>query len=240
MANCETHNLPVLELESHQIREALRCVLHTIIFNRALGYVIPKDVDSELFDITYVQCGDPGVEAKVESRISDFCTQVEKKPAELHQLQLSFYETRRKQAWFGTQDERLYWETWVISVLVLQPDIGLQQQGPQAGAPTSAGAAAAPGQQTQTQQQQAQAQAASQVRAARQARLQSALEEQLGIVVRRVNDRRDHIPPVLSASAVTFPFDISISGSSTRGSLQGGLQAVGKMLMKATPPPVLG
>ncbi|EFJ47979.1 hypothetical protein VOLCADRAFT_117751 [Volvox carteri f. nagariensis] len=179
MANCETHNLPVLELEPHQIREALRCVLHTIIFNRALGYVIPTDVDSELFDITYVQCGEPGVEARVESRISDFCAQVEKKPAELHQLHLSFYETRRKQAWFGTQDERLYWET-------------------------------------------------------------CALEEQLAIVVRRVNDRRDHIPPVLSPSAVTFPFDITFSGSSTRGSLQGGLQAVGKMLMKATPPPVLG
>ncbi|GIL84135.1 hypothetical protein Vretimale_11086 [Volvox reticuliferus] len=249
MANCETHNLPVLELEPHQIREALRCVLHTIIFTRALGYVIPKDVDSELFDVTYVQCGDPGVEAKVESRITDFCTQVEKKPAELHQLQLSFYETRRKQAWFGTQDERLYWETWVVSVLVLQPDIALLQQQQQQhqqhqlqqqgsfGALT--GAAHHHHHHHHQSQQQAQ-QLTSQVRAARQARLQSALEEQLTLVVRRVNDRRDHIPPVLSTSAVTFPFDITFSGTSTRGSLQGGLQAVGKMLMKATPPPVLG
>ncbi|PNH02238.1 hypothetical protein TSOC_011809, partial [Tetrabaena socialis] len=128
MANCETHNLPVLELEPHQICEALRCVLHTIIFNRALGYVVPKDVDSELFDITYVQCGDPGVEARVEARIADFCAAVDKRPAELHQLQLSFYETRRRQAWFGTQDERLYWEAWVVSVLVLQPDVATLQQ----------------------------------------------------------------------------------------------------------------
>lgn len=30
-------------------------------------------------------------------------TQVDKRPADLHQLQLSFYETRRKQAWFGMQ-----------------------------------------------------------------------------------------------------------------------------------------
>ncbi len=29
-------------------------VLHTIIFNRALGAFRPKEVDSELFDITYV------------------------------------------------------------------------------------------------------------------------------------------------------------------------------------------
>lgn len=48
--------------------------------------------------------------------------------------------------------------------------------------------------------------------AARQARLLSSLEEQLGFVVRCVNDRRDHIPPVMSATAVTFPFDISFSG----------------------------
>ena len=30
-------------------------VLHTIIFNRALGAFRPKEVDSELFDITYVR-----------------------------------------------------------------------------------------------------------------------------------------------------------------------------------------
>ena len=29
--------------------------LHTILFNRALGPVRPKEVDSELFDITYVR-----------------------------------------------------------------------------------------------------------------------------------------------------------------------------------------
>lgn len=30
-------------------------VLHTIMFNRSLGQVKPQDVDSELFDITYVR-----------------------------------------------------------------------------------------------------------------------------------------------------------------------------------------
>jgi hypothetical protein len=30
-------------------------VLHTIIFNRSLGYVVPKEVDTELFDVTYVR-----------------------------------------------------------------------------------------------------------------------------------------------------------------------------------------
>ena len=29
-------------------------ILHTIVFHRALGLVRPKDVDLELFDVTYV------------------------------------------------------------------------------------------------------------------------------------------------------------------------------------------
>jgi len=29
-------------------------ILHTIVFHRALGLVRPKDIDSELFEITYV------------------------------------------------------------------------------------------------------------------------------------------------------------------------------------------
>lgn len=35
--------------------DAFAGVLHTIIFNRALGPVRPREIDSELFDITYVR-----------------------------------------------------------------------------------------------------------------------------------------------------------------------------------------
>jgi hypothetical protein len=50
------------------------------------------------------------------------------------------------------------------------------------------------------------------VRVARAARLQSALEDRLAAIVQAVNDKREHIPPVVSAAVVTFPFDISIAG----------------------------
>lgn len=33
-------------------------ILHTIIFHRALGLVRPKDIDLELFEITYVSDSD--------------------------------------------------------------------------------------------------------------------------------------------------------------------------------------
>lgn len=56
MANCEVFALkPVLELEAHQIREVLRLLLHSIIFQRALGPVKPVERDSELFDVTWVR-----------------------------------------------------------------------------------------------------------------------------------------------------------------------------------------
>lgn len=50
------------------------------------------------------------------------------------------------------------------------------------------------------------------VRAQRQARLEGSIEELIAFVVRCVNDRRDHIPPVVSSGTITFPFDITFSG----------------------------
>ena len=54
MSNCEVVSLPELDVEYHQVKDVLRCVLHTILFNRALGLVRPREVDLALFDITYV------------------------------------------------------------------------------------------------------------------------------------------------------------------------------------------
>jgi autophagy-related protein 101 len=55
MSNCEVFNLPSIEVELHQLREVLRCLVHTVIFNRALGPLKPEVHDSELFDITWVR-----------------------------------------------------------------------------------------------------------------------------------------------------------------------------------------
>lgn len=38
----------------HQADYTTAGLIHTIVFNRSLGYVTPLDVDSELYDITYV------------------------------------------------------------------------------------------------------------------------------------------------------------------------------------------
>ena len=50
------------------------------------------------------------------------------------------------------------------------------------------------------------------VRARRHTKLQTAVEEALLAVICAVNDKKDHIPPVVSPHLVTFPFDITITG----------------------------
>lgn len=40
----------------------------------------------------------------------------------------------------------------------------------------------------------------------------SSLEAALAAITRCVNEKRDHIPPVVSSSTVTFPFDITMTG----------------------------
>ncbi|KAK9826858.1 hypothetical protein WJX81_000664 [Elliptochloris bilobata] len=194
MSNCEINNLPTLEVEQHQVREVLRCLLHTIIFSRALGPVRPREVDSELFDITYVQCGDPQVDEKIEAKINQFYGWVEKHPGKHGQVSLSFYEKRKKQSGWaiigGAQEERLYWEQWCVNLLLVDSSVSQEEQST-FSLPS--------------------------VRAQRQAKLQAALEELMTLVIRTVNEKKDHIPPVVSSAVLTFSFDISIAGAGSRG-----------------------
>jgi hypothetical protein len=47
-------------------------------------------------------------------------------------------------------------------------------------------------------------------RAARHAALETALSGALMYILRTVNERKEHIPPVVSGGVVSFPFDIAL------------------------------
>lgn len=66
---------------------------------------------------------------------------------------------------------------------------------------------------------------------------QAAVEEAVGFVLKAVNGKREHTPP-LSASSTVYPFEIAVQGGGGRGS--GLHQTVKKLLQHAAPPPVLG
>ncbi|KAI3426852.1 hypothetical protein D9Q98_006798 [Chlorella vulgaris] len=211
MSNCEVHTLtPVFELEQHQVREVLRILLHTIVFNRALGPVKPVERDSELFEVTWVECGDAEAARRIEEKVTQFVSWAQRNPGTRGQVCLSFYEKRQRQSWFSTSEERLYWEQWVVEVAVVEPP--------------------------PAEFEEQQAFAASALRSQRRQRVQAAIEEGLTGIVRQVNDKRDHIPPVVSASAVTFPFDLQVAGDSASVF---NLGAVRRMLQSTTPPSVL-
>jgi autophagy-related protein 101 len=212
MSNCEVVDLPPLELEYYQITEVLRCIVHTILFNRALGPVLPRDVDSELFDLTWVHCGDEGVDRRVEQKLSAIQAWAERHPTRRATVCLSFFERREVAGWFSKQERRLYWEQWRLPLEVLPSDSELQERNP-----LEADAA----------------------RAQRKARLQSALEDCLAAIHSVTCLKRDHIPPVDSGAPLTYPFDVSLTPVEPEGSLLFRADAVRRMLSSTAPPSVL-
>ncbi|GAA0176358.1 hypothetical protein LIER_29364 [Lithospermum erythrorhizon] len=195
--NCEVCQLKELEVEHFQIREVLRCILHTILFHRALGLVKPKDIDLELFDITYVQCGDVELERKIEEKIDLFIDRVEKHPNKKNQICLSFYEVKNRQAtWFTNKVERLYWEQWYINLYVVQ------HPKPQHGKSHHSKILVDPGE------------SMSEERTARRAALESSLREILFHIIKFVNEKKDHVPPIPNLDGISFPYEITISSSS--------------------------
>ena len=202
--NCEVFSLAPLRCEAFQAKETLRAVLHTVLFSRTLGVVRARDVDSELFDLTYTTCGDPAVESHVEERLDALVRWLAKQDRgkDTHaQVCLSFYETKDKKTggWFGGGDERVYWEQWRIPLEVVGGDEALMEMVD---------------------------------REANSAQLQHTIVAATQHVIGLVNERNDHIPPVVSSEVVSFPYEISLPGES-EGALFGSLK---RMMLHATPP----
>ncbi|GBG76793.1 hypothetical protein CBR_g23008 [Chara braunii] len=211
--NCEVFDLKELEVEYYQVREVLRCILHTIMFNRALGLIRPKEVESMLFDITYVQTGDPGIEKKIEEKIDQFCTWVDKHPNKKGQVCLSFFE-ERKISWF-TRPDRLYWERWFVRLNVVR-------------ATSSAGGSFGNDSATYLD--------SAEEPNRKHATLEVAVRDTIMRILQLVNEKRDHIPPpVESTDAVTFPYEISFPSSSDSSF---GMDIL-KRIMQTNPPAML-
>ncbi|KAL5557131.1 hypothetical protein UlMin_039367 [Ulmus minor] len=194
---CQLKELEVGQLES-EIREVLRCIFHTVLFHRALGLVRPKEVDLELFEITYVQCGDSEIEKKIDEKIEQFISWVEKHPNKKSQICLSFYEIKNKQpSWFN-KTERLYWEQWYINLNIVP-------QHPRAHSSKShhSKVVVDPGESVLEE------------RNVRRAALEASLREVLFQIIKFVNEKKDHLPPIPSREGVVcYPYEITIPSSS--------------------------
>lgn len=126
--NTLQHFLPELEVDKSQVKEALKAILHTILFCRSLGPVTPVDQTLHSFpNITYTSCGVREVSANINTAIESFCSNLQMVGPNLGggQLWISFYEKRNKKSIFGLglgmqqpSNEKIYWEQWIIPVVV--------------------------------------------------------------------------------------------------------------------------
>ncbi|XBJ05393.1 hypothetical protein VPH35_024191 [Triticum aestivum] len=190
--NCETCHLNELELEPLEIKDVLRCILHTIFFHRTLTLVRPKDVDCDLFEITYVQCGLAELEKEVDEKINQFIAWSEKHPNRKSQVCLSFFDEKNKHpGWFSSKTERVFWEQWFINLHVTSPKGQGKSRGSKAPANTKG-------------------QALEETSSRRDA-LSLLIQEVLFQIINYANEKKDHIPPI---SDRIFNHEILVPSSS--------------------------
>ncbi|KAF8406368.1 hypothetical protein HHK36_008455 [Tetracentron sinense] len=184
-------------------------ILHSIVFHRALGPVRPKDVDSELFEITYVQCGDSNLEKKIEEKIDHFIGWVEKHPNKKSQV----YSLLLPKL-FSNKIERLYWEHWYVNLNVAQPPKAPSRKSHHSKVVVDPG------------------ESALEERNVRRTALEVSLREVLFQIIKFVNEKKDHIPPIPNLEGVSFPYEITIPSSSDSSF---GMDMIKRMLQTGRP-----
>ncbi|KAF8818151.1 hypothetical protein IE077_002136 [Cardiosporidium cionae] len=128
MNNCEELRCPQLQLGLRYLREALQCIVHTIIFARSISSAStvrqPIEECCEQLDIWYLKNVDPKISAEVESKIlsftSGFQAMLERGITRQAQFSISFYELYEKPGFisFIPVEEKVYFEVWHVPVLV--------------------------------------------------------------------------------------------------------------------------
>jgi autophagy-related protein 101 len=154
-----------------------------------------------------VSCGNPEVEARIESKIATVQSWVAKNPGRHFQIRLGFFERRQQQGWlFQQKQQRLFWEQWIIPFSL--------QDSLQEGALES-----------------------EIIRATRKQTLQQQIESCLQSIITAVNEKRNHIPPVVSENALTFPFEVTVEAPTSESSSVLGYSDIFKRMLSSTHPP---
>ena len=184
--NCEQVDLDPIEVERYQVKEVLKALLHSIIFQRALGACLHRDTDSDLFDVTYVRTDSRVIDAKVEEQTDAFNKALERhETTHAHQVCISFFERRSRPAMAFSlfrSEEKVVWERWNIPLLVHARELDTGGQ----------------------------AERALRVRA-----LEETLRQRIEFVLTMASGKKDHIPPVDGLSSDTPWFDITWESSNS-------------------------
>jgi autophagy-related protein 101 len=131
MANRFEHVLPELVLQEQHVSDALRCVLHTILFARAAGPIKPRDAHCPSLGIDYACAGSDitwsddsvaNVDGQVDASIRELRRRMSPAGGDSWRgsIAVQFYEARVTQRAFGLfkSTDKLVWEQWVVPVLM--------------------------------------------------------------------------------------------------------------------------
>lgn len=136
--NHKEHTLGELELRPLHAKEALQCMLHSILFLRAPNVVRPREVHCKHLRLSYAKLERPSsssssssssggsslarVDEVVDSAIDACLRNLTPAGPKLNKgrLILTFYERRRTQSFFRLiqNEERVVFEEWVIPFLI--------------------------------------------------------------------------------------------------------------------------
>lgn len=188
--NCEEFQVPVLEIGLPVVKEALRCLLHTIMFSRSIGGDVPVEpvtIKSETLGLSYCRANHvsgPDLGQAIENKIREFSARLESNDSLCLILSLFVPRHGKKSLWDILSqpfDDRAVFERWKIQVDVTRFD------------------------------------SADEARAVEAASAQT--KERVFFIIKRVNERMDHLPPPPNDQP-SYHFDISFSAStrSARGS----------------------
>ncbi|CAB1096936.1 unnamed protein product [Ectocarpus sp. CCAP 1310/34] len=119
--NLKEHVLEELELHEYYVRDALQCLLHTILFVRAPGSLRPRESHCENFGLSFARCGARDVDVAVDRALEEFWRSLRPAGPDLSKgwIAVSFFMRREKKS-FGLflKEEKVVWEQWVVPVLV--------------------------------------------------------------------------------------------------------------------------
>ncbi|KAJ6242850.1 hypothetical protein M0813_02700 [Anaeramoeba flamelloides] len=110
----EQFYLPDLKCTSEELFEFLNAIFQTILFNRAIGEVEPRDKKIKNYDIYYVRVKDQEISQKLESEINRFIQKLLNSESKQGEFKLQFYVSKLWSLVGKT------WEEWILKVEVVK------------------------------------------------------------------------------------------------------------------------
>ncbi|EFA79513.1 DUF1649 family protein [Heterostelium album PN500] len=103
-----------INLQYSQLKEVVQCLLHSILFQRCLGTIKPKEATLDCTDFTFTKLDDQQTTKHVEEKSEELLSSIIKRKAKTAQLSVSFYEKRQKTTFFSST-ENVCWEQWIVT-----------------------------------------------------------------------------------------------------------------------------